>query len=253
MREPLVIAVAQPQCVAYDVAANARTHAATVRAAGARVVVFPETSLTGFELDAPAITADDPRLAPIVDACAETGSIALVGAPVQGEAGRSYNGMLAIDGTGATVAYRKIWLGGAEPDRFTPGEEPAVLEVDGWRLGLAICKDTGVPQHAADTAALGIDAYVAGVLEFAEDADVQPARARRITADHHVWVAVARSARLLRRSFSPPATASKSMPSPAASLFRDWRRFCWTRAEFQSTTFIRISTATPTQKPSATC
>ena len=42
MREPLVIAVAQPPCVSYDVAANAVTHAATVRAAGARLVVFPE-------------------------------------------------------------------------------------------------------------------------------------------------------------------------------------------------------------------
>jgi hypothetical protein len=62
MREPLVIAVAQPLCVPYDAAVNAVTHAATVRSAGARVVVFPELSLTGYELDAPAITAEDPRL-----------------------------------------------------------------------------------------------------------------------------------------------------------------------------------------------
>ena len=53
-------------------------------------------------------------------------------------------------GTGATVAYHKMWLGTAEADRFTPGSKPAVLEVDGWRLGLAVCKDTGVPRHAAD-------------------------------------------------------------------------------------------------------
>src|SRR4030088_3204692 len=98
MRKPLTIAVDQPPCVSYDVAANAETHAAAIRAAGARVVVFPEMSLTGYELDAPAITADDPRLSPIVDACAETGSLALVGAPVQGEAGRSHIAMLAIDG-----------------------------------------------------------------------------------------------------------------------------------------------------------
>ena len=35
-----------------NLAANARAHAATVREAGARVVVFPELSLTGYELDA---------------------------------------------------------------------------------------------------------------------------------------------------------------------------------------------------------
>lgn len=191
MREPMTMAVVQPLCIAYDVAANAVTHAAAVRSAGARVAVFPELSLTGYELDAPAITAQDPRLRPIIEACAETGSLALVGAPVQGEAGGSHIAMLAVDGSGAGVAYRKVWLGGDEPGRFTRGSQPAVLDVDGWRLGLAICKDTGIPQHASDTAALGMDVYVAGVLEAAEDAARQDERARRVAAEHQVWVAVA--------------------------------------------------------------
>ena len=85
-----------------------------------------------------------PRVEPIVEACAQVGSSALVGAPVQGEAGRSHIAMVAIDGTGATVAYHKVWLGATESNRFTPGSKPAVLEVDGWRLGLAICKDSGI-------------------------------------------------------------------------------------------------------------
>lgn len=55
MRKPLSIAVAQPLCVAYDVAVNAEIHAAAVAAADARVIVFPELSLTGYELDAPAM------------------------------------------------------------------------------------------------------------------------------------------------------------------------------------------------------
>ena len=148
-------------------------------------------SLTGYELDAPAIAVDDPRLTPIVDACAETGSVALVGAPVAGADGRSYIGILAVDGAGATVAYRKMCLGSAEGEYFAAGPAPAAIDVDGWRLGLAICKDTGIPQHASDTAALGIDAYVAGVLEFAEDAAVPDERARRVAHDHHVWVAIA--------------------------------------------------------------
>jgi predicted amidohydrolase len=191
MHEPLVIAVAQPECVAYDVAANALVHAAVVRSAGARVVVFPELSLTGYEMDAPPVRPDDARLAPLVEACEETGSVALVGAPVEGDQSRSHIGMLAVDATAARVVYRKMWLGGAEPDRFSPGTAPAALDVDGWRLGLAICKDTGIPKHASDTAALGIDAYVAGVLESAADAAVPDQRARRVAVDHRVWVAVA--------------------------------------------------------------
>jgi predicted amidohydrolase len=75
--------------------------------------------------------------------------------------------------------------------RFSPGPAPAVIEVDGWRFGLAVCKDIGVPQHACDTAALGIDGYLAGVLEHAAQAEVTDQRARRIATDHGAWVAVA--------------------------------------------------------------
>ncbi len=190
-REPLLIAVAQPSIAAYDVLANAVMHAATVRETQARVVVFPELSLTGYQLDAPSITAADERLGPIVDACREAGSIALVGAPLAGEESRVHIAMLAVEGTGITAIYRKVWLGGAEAERFTPGETPAVIEVDGWRLGLAICKDTGIAQHAADTAALGIHVYVAGMVEQAADVNVLDERARRIASEHGVWVALA--------------------------------------------------------------
>ena len=190
-REPLAIAVAQPALMSNDVTGNALIHAATIREAAARVVVFPELSLTGYELDAPVIAIDDLRLGPIVEACAETGSLALVGAPVAGEGGRRHIGMLAVDGGGVRIAYRTVGLGGDEPRHFSPGSAPAVLEVDGWRLGLAVCKDTGAPQHAADTAAMGMDAYVAGMLESADDAAIPEERARRAATDHGIWVAFA--------------------------------------------------------------
>ncbi|MEV4251994.1 carbon-nitrogen hydrolase family protein [Spirillospora sp. NPDC049652] len=186
MRQALSIAVAQPRCVAHDVAANAQAHAEAVRAADARVVVFPEMSLTGYELDAEPVAPDDERLAPIIAACAETGTLALVGAPVPGPG----IGVLAVDGTGAHVAYTKVNLHGPEIESFVPGE-PTVIEVDGWRLGLAICRDTGVPEHAAKTAALGMDGYVAGVVHFDHEADVVGERARRTAAEHGVWVATA--------------------------------------------------------------
>lgn len=190
MPAPLNLAVAQPPCVSYDVEANAREHAAAIRAAGARVVVFPELSLTGYELDAPAIGMEDLRLAPIVEACAATGSLALVGIPVNGDGGKPHIAMAAVDGTGATVAYRKMCLHSTESDRFAPGAEPAVLEVDGWRLGLAICRDTRFPEHVSDTVARGIDVYVAAVLDHAKDAAVMPERARRAATLHGVSVAV---------------------------------------------------------------
>jgi len=191
MPDPLTIAAVQPPCVEYDVGQNAHAHAVAIHSAGARVVVFPELSLTGYELDAPALALDDARLEPLVEASKETGALALAGAPVRGEDGDDHIAMLAVDNGQAGVAYRKMWLGDAEAERFAPGEQPVVVEVDGWRLGLAICKDTGVAEHAAATAALGIDAYVAGVLEHADDAHVAEERALRVVADHRVWVAIA--------------------------------------------------------------
>jgi predicted amidohydrolase len=75
-------------------------------------------------LAAAAVSIDDPRLTPIVEACAAAGSLALVGAPVQDEDARTYIAMLAVDGSGVTVVYRKMWLGGAEPDLFSQGDRP---------------------------------------------------------------------------------------------------------------------------------
>jgi predicted amidohydrolase len=189
--DPLVVAVAQPWCVALDVAANAIRHADCVRSAESRVVIFPELSLTGYALAAPTVDPADPRLQPLVRACADTGSVALAGAPVAGPDGHRHIGVLAVDGAGATVAYHKMWLGTEEARRFRPGAKPAVVTVAGWRLGLAVCKDTGVPQHAADTAALGIDVYAAGTVKRPDEAATQAERAQRIATEHGVWVAVA--------------------------------------------------------------
>ncbi len=186
MRSPLRLAMAQPACVPYDVEANALAHATAIRAAASRIVVFPELSMSGYEMDAPALSCNDQRLAPIIRACAESGSLALVGAPLDGD----YIAMLAIDGSGARPAYRKVYVADEEA-RFRAGPEPAVLEIDGWRLGLAICRDTGIPQHQADTAALGIDAYLAGTLMFDHETDKQNERAQRIARQYRVWVGFA--------------------------------------------------------------
>src|SRR5579883_411193 len=98
MREPLTLAVAQPLTVSYEIGANTLAHGELVRAATARVVAFPELSLTGYELDAPPVSPDDPRLQPLIEACGEMGSLALVGALVPGENGRKHIGILAVDG-----------------------------------------------------------------------------------------------------------------------------------------------------------
>lgn len=175
---PLRVAVAQPAVVHGDLAATAAAHADAVARAGARLVVFPELSLTGYVLDAPAVALDDAAWAPLVSACAERGTTALVGAPVE-ESGRRSIAVVAVDGSGVRVAYRKVHLHGEERDRFTPGPGAVVVEVDGWRVGTAVCRDTGIAEHTAATAALGVDLYAAGVVD--EPAALPVIRSRAVT------------------------------------------------------------------------
>jgi predicted amidohydrolase len=101
-----------------------------------------------------------------------------------------------------------MWLGTTETARFSGGTQPAVLELDGWRLGLAICKDAGVAQHWADTAALGIDAYVAGSVKAVDEGELQDERARRVATEHGVWVAVASGAGSNGGEYDPAAGRS---------------------------------------------
>ncbi|MFB6893185.1 carbon-nitrogen hydrolase family protein [Kitasatospora sp. NPDC056327] len=214
MSAPLTVAVAQPACAAPGrpdtVAVNAERHAAAVRAAGgARLVVFPELSLTGYDLAAPALDPADGRLAPLVAACAETGATALAGAPVAGEDGREYIATLAVTGTGAGVVCRKTDLYGPEAERFSPAEQPSVLELDGRRLGLAICADAADPAHAERLAALGVDAYVASTL-YGAGADSVATKEARYPArakDNSLWVVLATAA---GASGSYPATSGGS-------------------------------------------
>ena len=153
--------------------------------------MFPELSLTGYELDADPVAPGGDALAPIVEACAETGSIALAGAPVRGEDGRLHIGMLSVGAAGAEVAYRKGWLGGDEPRRFAAGDGPVAIAVDGWRVGLGICKDTRVAEHVRGIAALGVDVYVAGVVHLPEELAVQEARGVAIARECGAYVALA--------------------------------------------------------------
>ncbi|MCZ7423224.1 MULTISPECIES: carbon-nitrogen hydrolase family protein [unclassified Micromonospora] len=215
-RPPLTVAVAQPPCVSYDVATNVAAHAAIVRAAATRVVVFPELSLTGYELDAAPVDPADPRLAPLVAACTAAGTVALVGAPVAGE----HIATLAVDGTGVQVAYRKMWLGDVEARRFRPGPAPVVLDVDGWRIGLAICKDTGVVAHAEQTCAAGVDVYAASIVDAAAQAHVPDQRALRISTTHRVAVAVASFAGATGGGYTETAGRSAIWSSDGSVLAR---------------------------------
>ncbi|MEM9562818.1 MAG: carbon-nitrogen hydrolase family protein [Actinomycetota bacterium] len=215
----MTVTAAQPAVATGELVANIERHAAMVDRASGRVVVFPELSLTGYDLGSAPVDPVDDRLAPLVGACARRGAVALVGAPTVDVDG-AHLSMLAVDGRGVRVAYRKMYLGADEAARFVPGAEPQAIDVGGWRLGLAICRDTGLAEHAERTMALRIDAYVAGVCEHAADRHVVEERAVRITAAHRVPVVVASFAGSTGEGYDPAAGGSGIWAATGANLVR---------------------------------
>jgi len=56
---------------------------------------------------------------------------------------------------------------------------------------LGICKDTSSPEHIAGTAALGVDAYAAGLVHRLEELSEQESRAVLIAKTCRAWVVFA--------------------------------------------------------------
>lgn len=217
----LTVAVAQPRVVAGDLAAAAVVHADAVRRARARLVVFPELSLTGYELNAADVDPEDPALWPLAQACAEAKCVALVGAPVgNADGGRSIATLIVGDGR-TRVAYRKRFLGGEELDAFTPGPDDAgSISVDGWKVVLGICKDTGNREHVGATVALEPGLYVAGVVHHDHELAEQDRRGAALALAIDAPVAFASCAAPTGGGYEAPAGHSTIWDADGEALAR---------------------------------
>ena len=173
----LRIAAAQAQPVSGDVAANiARTVELTALAAerGAKLVVFPEKFLSGYEPDLIAgdpakyaFNAHDPRLEPIREVCRRREIAAIVGAATRGAGGADglHISSLVFNRSGEQIEpYHKQYLYSSETSIYRPGSQGCMLELDGWRLALGVCYDSGFPEHARLAALNGAHAYLVSAL-----------------------------------------------------------------------------------------
>ncbi|NPT61847.1 carbon-nitrogen hydrolase family protein [Paraburkholderia elongata] len=171
---PLRIAAAQAQPVSGDVTANiAKTVGLTGVAAdrGAKLVVFPEKFLSGYE---PGLIAGDPakyafddhdaRLEPIREVCRQREIAVIVGAATHGIGGLHISS-LVFSRSGELIApYHKQHLYSSETKIYRPGTQGCMLEIDGWRLALGVCYDSGFPEHARSAAVNGAHAYLVSAL-----------------------------------------------------------------------------------------
>ncbi|MGE5232415.1 MAG: carbon-nitrogen hydrolase family protein [Deltaproteobacteria bacterium] len=175
------IAAAQTVPLRGDVEANVAQHARLARLAaeeGAEVLVFPELSLTGYELDLAAglaFSPGDARLTPLVDVASAHSMTLVAGGPVR-IGPRLHIAAFVIAPEGAVGLYTKQRLGAfspaascdgvvppAEATVFAPGTLDPLVRFGGNTAAVAICADIGDPSHPRRAAGRGADTYLAGM------------------------------------------------------------------------------------------
>ncbi|NUQ19462.1 MAG: carbon-nitrogen family hydrolase, partial [Gemmatimonadaceae bacterium] len=131
----------------------ARELVARAARAGARLVVLPEMTTTGFTMDlSQATPLDGGHAARLAAVAAEHGVwiIASVAATeARAAAAQAVNAALVVDPHGETQAiYRKqkLFAYGGEHQHYHPGDESVVVSIEGVRVGVFICYDLRFPE-----------------------------------------------------------------------------------------------------------
>lgn len=155
-----------------DIEANLLRHLSFMELAksqGARLVCFPELSLTGYDARRAAdwaTTPEDARFGPLQEAATRLSLSVAVGVPLRGSSGIQV-GMLIFQPLEPRIVYAKRILHSDELPWFVPGKSQAMLEIDDQVVVPAICYESLQEDHARQAAALGADIYLASVAKSA--------------------------------------------------------------------------------------
>lgn len=209
MTRARAIAAAQTVPIRGDVGANIEEHVRLARlAAEARVqiVVFPELSLTGYEMDLAdslAFAPGDPRLAPLIEAASSSSLILVAGAPVR-IGSRLHIGAFIIYPDGTVEIYTKHHLGAFSPSAsadgivpppertaFHPGTLDPLIQFGGHAAAVAVCADTGRPSHPQAAADRGARTYLASMFVIPSEFARETATLREYAVRHSMAVVLA--------------------------------------------------------------
>lgn len=165
--ESIRVACCQASLRIGDAAANRRTLSqgiARAAQAGARIVVLPELSNSGYVLaDASearrlAEPLDGPTVAVWSKLATEHGIVIVGGLCELNDGGEVTNTAVLLDHAADPVAYRKVHLWDKEKLLFTPGSErPPVVSTAFGRIGVVICYDLKFPEWVRLAALAGAD------------------------------------------------------------------------------------------------
>lgn len=166
------LSMAQTIPVKGDIAANILNHKkliALAAANGAEVIIFPELSLTGYE---PALAttlatqADDGRFDDLQQLANSHNITIGAGVPTTYGPGICIS-MILFQPNQPRQTYSKKYLHADEKPFFISGPNFPILQVGQTKIGLAICYELSIPEHAAVAHEHGADLYLASVAKSA--------------------------------------------------------------------------------------
>jgi predicted amidohydrolase len=199
------VGIAQPE-ISADAKVNGKTVRAVLRkaaAARARLVQFPEGMLTGYPKEQVADWSQvdwavvRKELERIMALAAELGLWVVLGSahPLT-PPHRPHNSLYVISDAGELIdRYDKRLCSHTEINHFfSPGFEPVVFDVDGYRFGCLLCAEIDFPQLFAQYEQLGVEC----LLLSAYPADpIFELKARSHAAINCYWVAMSSPAQTL--------------------------------------------------------
>lgn len=164
------IALAQVPVRDSDIQYNLKQHILAIQQAakhGADLVVFPELSLTGYDLANASANAVDKRsdeIRQLSELVVAKQIIAMVGCPVKNPVGKPYISMAICLPTGEVEFYSKQYLHTGEENHVSSGLSNGFLRLNGYKLALSICADFSDPEHTKDAHEAEADLYISSAL-----------------------------------------------------------------------------------------
>jgi predicted amidohydrolase len=154
--QPVRIAACQVSLRIGETEQNRATAVAAITQAaglGARIVVLPELTPSGYVFASPAEARslserpDGPTAAQWQELAARYDIVIVGGFSEIGADGLLYNSAMLVDPSGVRAVYRKAHLWDAEADFFTPGSEPPpVVKTSYGAISMMICYDVEFPE-----------------------------------------------------------------------------------------------------------
>jgi len=171
VKTDLLISLAQVPVIKGNIEANLSNHISLVEASshlGADVVVFPELSLTGYELallERLAFDKNSSNILTLSEAAIQYDITIIAGCPlsVPNSVKPTISAVICFP-NGQVDFYSKQYLHSGEEQYCSVGGDDYLFIIKGYKIALAICADFSSPAHALKAKKAGADLYLVSAL-----------------------------------------------------------------------------------------